>query len=397
MNASNSKAIVENGYTPELDAISRCVRQQLHLHPEPAKCEEWTTALIAAECKDMGLELLPLRFPTGALARLRGSGDSAVLLRADIDAVSLEHPLRQPFGRAAHRCGHDWHTAALLGAARLLSTLEKKPTSDVYFLFQPAEEGLAGAQLMLTSGLRTAIDKPLTAVFGMHNRPDIPAGDIVAEAGPRMAGKTCFRVTVFGKTGHGGEPHRCIDPIVAACQVVTAAQTIVSRGIDPLKACVFSFCSIMGGSETNLAPESVTMTGSVRAFDDGIRDFAFARLTAIAEGVCTALGCSVRVQRTLDNPTVDNCVSLLPVAKAAAQAVGTRVLTGVTPAMGSEDFSLYGELAPYFYYWVGSGKPNGEANAPWHDPAFEADEGFLPAAIKLFANAALLADGGINP
>ncbi len=377
----------------DIENSIRRIRKELYGHPEPALEERWTTDFILAECRRIGLEILPLKSKTGVLARLRSGGNRAVMLRADIDAVALEHPLRQPFGKAAHRCGHDMHTAALLGAAETLAACRLK--YDVYFLFQPAEEGLKGASHLLCRGLRTAADKPLVAVFGIHNRPDIASGDIVAQIGPRMAGKTCFRMTVQGRTGHGGEPHKCRDPIVCAAQIVTAAQTIVSRGIAPLDACVFSFCSINGGSETNLAPESVNMTGSIRAFDDGLRGFALRRLTELSEGIAAAMGCTVRVQRTLDNPSVLNPDCLQgcahAAALAAAEAYGRRVLDGVAPALGSEDFSLYGELAPVYYYWVGSGRPDGAPNPPWHDPKFCADEGFMSVAAALYAEAALAA------
>ena len=380
----------------KLSARAYCIYQSLHDHPEPSGEEVWTTDMLKSELTLIGLEILPLRIQTGVAARLRGCGNCAVALRADIDAVTLEFPLRRPFGKASHTCGHDCHTAALLTAAELLASLpvEQRP-NDVYFLFQPAEETVQGAAAMLNGGLRTIIDKPLTAVYGIHNRPEADAGMIVAEAGPRMAAKLDFELTVLGTGGHGGEPQLCRDPIVAAAQIVNAAQTIVSRSTAPQEACVVSFCSVQGGSTLNFAPTSVTMTGSIRSLDDGMQKKAFDRLKEIAESVAALNGCTARIQRTADIPVTMCSDSLLDSARAAAGRVIDSIGGGfisLAPAMGADDFALYAELAPTFYFWVGSGKVGCE-NAPWHDRAFEADKGFLPAATLLYAECAL---GGLG-
>jgi len=369
-----------------------CLYEALHDHPEPSGEEVWTTEMIAAECKLLGLELLPVRTQTGLVARLRGSGKHAVALRADIDAVTLEFPLRRPFGKAAHTCGHDCHTAALLCAAELLAGLPiEQRRNDVYFIFQPAEETLKGAAQLLNGGLRTAFDKPLTAVYGLHNRPETDARNIVAEVGARMASKLDFEITVLGTGGHGGEPQLCRDPIVASAQIVNAAQTIVSRSTAPQDACVLSFCCVNGGSPLNFAPTSVTLTGSIRALDREVQQAAYDKLVETAEGVAALNGCTARIQRTAEVP-VTYCDGklhdkALRAARKTIEALGGS-LVSLPPAMGADDFALYSELAPTYYFWVGSGKADG-SSLPWHDRMFEADPAFLPSAALLYAYSAL--------
>lgn len=371
---------------------AECIRERLHEHPEPSGEEVWATDLIKHECERLGLELLPVNTPTGCAARLRSNGGSAVALRADIDAVTLEFPLRRPFGKASHTCGHDHHTAALLMAAELLAANRSRLNNDVYFIFQPAEETLQGAANMLNGGLRNAFDKPLTGVFGLHNRPELKAGDIVAAPGVRMAAKLDFELTILGVGGHGGEPQLCRDPIVAAAQLINAAQTIVSRSTAPQDACVVSFCSVNGGSQKNFAPTSVELTGSIRALSAQVQAEAYQRLTELAESIAAVNGCTARIQRAAQVPASGIDVRLAKKAMSAAQSViaelGRGGIVAAPPAMGADDFALYSELAPTCYYWVGSA-PEGEEARPWHDRQFKADPGFLPAAALLYAYSAL--------
>ncbi len=376
----------------EIRAKALCLYEALHEHPEPSGEEVWTTESIKAECNAIGLEILPMRLQTGLVARLRGCGDRAVALRADIDAVTLEYPLRRPFGKAAHYCGHDCHTAALLTAARMLSLLpQSERKNDIYFIFQPAEETMRGAELLLSCGLRTAFDKPLTAIYGIHNRPEVKAGDIAAESGPRMAAKCDFAISILGVGGHGGEPQLCRDPIVAAAELITSAQTIVSRSTAPQDACVLSFCSVNGGSAKNFAPTGVELTGSIRTLSDEVMQAAYARLSELTDGICALYGCTARIQRTAFSPVTYCSERLLHMARSAAQAALADTGCGFAspaPAMGADDFAHFAELAPTFYYWVGSGKADG-SSVPWHDRAFEADEGFFPSAVLLYAYSAL--------
>ena len=376
-----------------LTVRAECIRQRLNEHPEPSGEEVWATELIRHECERLGLELLPVKIETGCVARLRGSGNYAVALRADIDAVTLEFPLRRPFGKASHTCGHDHHTAALLMAAELLCANRNMLINDVYFIFQPAEETLKGAAAMLNGGLRRVFDKPLAAVYGLHNRPELPAGAIVAQQGVRMAAKMDFELTVLGAGGHGGEPQLCRDPIIASAQIIEAAQTIVSRSTAPQDACVVSVCSINGGSTQNFAPTAVTMTGSIRALKREVQTAAFERLTRLAESIAGINGCTARIQRTAEVPASEISPRLAVFAMASAQRVirelGTGGIVSAEPAMGADDFALYAELAPTCYYWVGSGTEGRDVH-PWHDREFAADPGFLPAAALLYAYSALM-------
>lgn len=248
---------------PEL----RSLKDDLHRHPELSFQETRTTALLKARLTGLGLELAELGMPTGAAALLRGGRPGpTVALRADIDAIAQQEAPREgarsEVPGVMHGCGHDFHTACLWGAARLLSQRREALAGNVVFLFQPAEEITQGARAMLEHGLLEKLPARPRCLFGLHNRPELPAGTIAVMEGPVMAGKSHFTITLHGKAGHGGSPHKCADVIVAASAVVSALQTVVSRSTDPLDSLVCSVLSIHAGTPENFVPDTLTMTAA---------------------------------------------------------------------------------------------------------------------------------------
>ncbi len=376
---------------PEL----RSLKDDLHRHPELSFQETRTTALLKARLTGLGLELAELGMPTGAAALLRGGRPGpTVALRADIHAIA-QHEAPREGARSEvpgvmHGCGHDFHTACLWGAARLLSQRREALAGNVVFLFQPAEEITQGARAMLEHGLLEKLPARPRCLFGLHNRPELPAGTIAVMEGPVMAGKSHFTITLHGKAGHGGSPHKCADVIVAASAVVSALQTVVSRSTDPLDSLVCSVLSIHAGTPENFVPDTLTMTGSIRAHDGAVHARAEQRLQMLAEGVSAAYGCTAQVTFQPGVPATVNSPALTALARRAAEALaGKANVLCPPPDMGSEDFAVLAREMPAFFYWLGSGFP-GRANACWHSERFCTDDSALPLGAALLAQSALL-------
>ena len=252
-------------------------------------------------------------------------------------------------------------------------------------------EGTAGAaRAMLEHGLLEKLPARPRCLFGLHNRPELPAGTIAVMEGPVMAGKSHFTITLHGKAGHGGSPHKCADVIVAASAVVSALQTVVSRSTDPLDSLVCSVLSIHAGTPENFVPDTLTMTGSIRAHDGAVHARAEQRLQMLAEGVSAAYGCTAQVTFQPGVPATVNSPALTALARRAAEALaGKANVLCPPPDMGSEDFAVLAREMPAFFYWLGSGFP-GRANACWHSERFCTDDSALPLGAALLAQSALL-------
>ena len=256
---------------PELKAM----KDDLHRHPELSFQEERTTAILKEKLTELGLELVDLGMKTGVVAVLRGGKPGrTVALRADIDAIEQQEPLDNGVVSenkgVMHACGHDFHTTSLYGAAKLLSEYRDDLAGNVVFLFQPAEEITQGAAAMTDHGLWEKLPVKPECIFGQHDRPEIPCGKIGVIPGAVMAGKSHFIVTLHGVTGHCGSPHKCVDVIVAGAAIVNGIQTIVSRNTDPLEPLVCAVFSINAGTPENFVPETLTMTGDIRAHSDEV-------------------------------------------------------------------------------------------------------------------------------
>ena len=373
----------------------KALKDELHRHPELSFQERRTTALLQEKLTQLGLELVDLGMETGVVALLRGGKPGGtVALRADIDAIAQQEAAHDGalscVDGVMHGCGHDFHTACLLGAARLLSEAQPSLRGNVVFLFQPAEEITQGAAAMVAHGLWEKLPVKPDFLFGQHTRPEIPCGKIGIVPGAIMAGKSHFEITLHGVAGHSGAPQQCVDVIVAAAAIISGIQTIVSRNTDPLDPLVCAVFSIHAGTPDNFVPDLLTMTGSIRYHQESAHQRARQRLEELTLGVAAAYGCTAEVAFHPGVPATVNGPELTLLArKAAVGLVGQDKVVSPRPDMGSEDFAVFGQQIPAFFYWLGSGVPGAE-NPCWHNEHFRTDDSALPLAAALLARSALL-------
>ena len=363
----------------------------LHTIPEMAFDEQKTTAYIKKVCAGYPVEVIDTGMETGLVCYLDAGAGSTVALRADIDAVPTEEG-------CAHFCGHDAHTASLLGAMHFLCGDISVLKNNVLFIFQPAEEGTRGARALFDHGLLDKVTQRPSAVFGIHNRPEERVGDIVVHKGPLMSEKSVFRIDLTGKPGHGSMPHKCIDPITASAAIIMGVRTIVSLNTDPFKPCICTVSSVHGGTTESSAPETARLTGYIRSFDKDTHARMEERLERITRSTAEAYecGCDIEIERIV--PAVDNSADMYGIALKAAEkalemserAFGKKGnIVDSDPCLASEDFAVYGMEIPSFLYWVGSGTP-GKENAMWHDPAFRVDPHYTETSVPLLAACALI-------
>ena len=381
-------------------------RRDIHQNPELSNREHRTAALVADHLKRLGLEVRTGIAHTGVVGILRGGLPGRRLaLRADMDALPVTEQVELPFASVVttefrgqttgvmHACGHDAHTAILMGVAEALSSHRETLAGEVMFIFQPAEEGPpdgeeGGAALMVKEGLFD--DFVPEAVFGLHVMASIPSDVIAVRAGAFLAAADSFRIVVKGRQTHGSRPWSGVDPIVAAADIVGTAQTLVSRRADLTRApVVVSFGAIHGGIRQNIIPDEVELIGTIRTFEPDMREAAFAGLRQIAEQVAAAHGASVEAeipwlqgyQITRNDP--DLTARMRP---SLERASGGKVIT-IPPITAGEDFSEYARYAPALFFFVGATPPgsNMSAAAINHSPLFFVDE----AALKLGTRAML--------
>ncbi|MBR0171299.1 MAG: amidohydrolase [Lachnospiraceae bacterium] len=386
----NAYRLTEEEYARILD-----MKRDLHMHPELSEQEVRTTACIGQFLSTIpAVEILPLNIKTGVVARIRGtSGGTEVMLRADIDALPqterYESPWKSVNEGVMHACGHDFHTAALLGAALLLARAKEagdlKGTADL--VFQPAEEGTSGAKMLIEAGLFEKIRPKMC--FGIHNWPSIPTGKVACREGVLMAAKRNFDIHVYGAGGHGSMPHLNTDPIVCAAAVVQSLQTIVSRNTSPLDSVVLSVNMIQGGSPVNLVVDHVLLKGTIRSLTEEALDRAIERVETIVSHTVKAYECTSDIDWLLRVPAVRNAKECMRVALEAVAQTGCEEFDA-PPSLASEDFALYRAYAPSFFYWVGSTAP-GDTVEELHRPCFHTDDNALRHAAELYAATAILA------
>ncbi len=374
------------------------VRRALHACPELSNREERTGRLIAERLRAQGLEV---RYPlakTGVVGILRGVQPGPVVaLRADIDALPIEEKTDLPFKSQVkgvmHACGHDAHTAILLGTVEVLASLRDRLPGTVVFLFQPAEEGPpageeGGAPLMVKEG---ALDDPkVDAVFGFHVGSWEPMGRAGWTDGPIFASSDTFTIEVAGKTAHGAQPHTGLDPIPIAAEMVEALQLIVSREIDGRQPRVLTIGRIQGGTRFNILADKVTMDGTMRTHDATVRAEMKARMARTVKGVAEAHGTTATLQ-FLDegNPPMVNDVALAhEVGVPALQRVFGPGAVRVEPQMVAEDFPAYGQKAPYFYFLLGTRNDAKGIASVNHTATFDVDEDALPLGVRAMATLA---------
>ncbi len=371
-------------YLPELQEI----RRDLHAHPELCYEEQRTADVVAAKLTEWGIPIVRGLGVTGVVGIVKnGTSNRAIGLRADMDALPMQeingfaHASRHP-GKM-HACGHDGHTAMLLGAAQHLAQ-HRNFDGTVYLIFQPAEEGGGGARRMMDEGLFEQF--PMDAVYGMHNWPGISEGHFGVVAGPMMASSNEFRVSVRGKGAHAAQPHRGIDPVMVAVQIAQAWQTIVSREKNPLESAVLSITQIHAGSATNVIPDEAELVGTVRTFSYEVLDLIQRRMEEIATGVAAAFNASVDFNFKRNYPPLINHPEQTAFAVEAMRAVvgADRVDTKVEPTMGAEDFAFMLQEKPGCYVFLGNGdgahRAGGHGLGPCqlHNTSYDFNDNLLP-------------------
>ncbi len=361
-------------------------RHDLHAHPELCYEEHRTADLVAAKLTSFGCDAVTRGVGrTGVVATIRaGTSPRAIGLRADMDALPLtelnEFTHRSCHPGKMHACGHDGHTAMLLGTARYLAET-RAFDGTAYLIFQPAEEGGAGAKAMIDDGLFERF--PVDAVYSLHNRSGLPVGRFLARSGPTMASVDTFDIVLTGKGAHSARPELGIDPIVAAAQTVMALQTIVARQVAALDSAVVSVTQIVGGEAYNIIPEQVTLRGTIRSYRPETRLRLKRRIREIAEATATACGATAQVVIGDGYPALVNHERETRVAAdAAAEIVGeANVDRTAEPTMASEDFSYMLEARPGAHLFVG----NGEGREHVHHPRYDFNDAVLPFGASYFA------------
>lgn len=357
-------------------------RRDIHANPELAFQEHRTAKKIAQALCDLGLEVHTGIGKTGIVASLKvGNSERSIGLRADMDALPINEETGLPYASCTpgvfHGCGHDGHTSMLLGAAQYLART-REFDGTVNFIFQPAEEGEAGARAMIEDGLFERF--PCDCVFALHNWPDLPAGTISTRAGPIMAAADKFEILVKGHGGHAAMPHQTPDAILAASDLVTQLNSLVSRRISPTSTAVISVTKIEGGSSHNVLPAEVRVIGTVRTFDTQVQDRIEESLRQVAEGVATASGTCMTVNYDRYYPaTINNAEAAEEALKAAAEVGNAEVAE--QPAFTSEDFGFMLQACKGAYIWLGQGR--GDDDVPLHHPHYDFNDDILATGIRL--------------
>jgi amidohydrolase len=364
------------------------IRRDIHAHPELSFEELRTADLVAQKLTEWGIPIIRGMGVTGVVGVIKnGDSERAIGLRADMDALPVQET--NTFAHASrhagkmHACGHDGHVAMLLGAAHYLSR-RRDFDGTVFLIFQPAEEGGGGARRMMEDGLFARC--PMDAVFGMHNWPGVAAGTFGVTAGPMMASSNEFELTIRGKGAHAAQPHKGIDPLMAAVQIAQSWQTIITRNKNPLDAAVLSITQIHAGSATNIIPDSATMIGTVRTFTTEVLDLIEQRMRTIAAHTAAAFEAEVDFVFDRNYPPLINHVQETAFAVDVLKTVvgDDKVNTAVEPTMGAEDFAFMLQEKPGCYVFIGNGEGNhrsaghGVGPCNLHNPSYDFNDALLP-------------------
>jgi hippurate hydrolase len=371
-------------------------RRHLHAHPELLYDVHETAAFVADKLRTFGCdEVVEGIGRTGVVGVLRGKNGGqgkVILLRADMDGLPITEAGTAPYKSRnpglMHACGHDGHTAMLLGAARQLAD-SRNFAGTVVVAFQPAEEGGAGGKAMVDDGLmeRVAVEE----VYGMHNMPGMPVGSFALRPGPLMASADRWEIDIEGRGGHAAAPHLTVDPVLAGSHVVTALHSIVSRNVDPLKAAVVSVTVFQAGTTDNVIPQTAHLAGTARSLDPAVRDLLQERITSVAETVAAGFGAKATVRYKRDYPVTVNdpaCAALA--TRIATEVAGEGAVNPATPpVMGAEDFSFMLEARPGAFIFVGNGDSPG-----LHHPAYDFADAAIPYGASYWVRLAETALAG---
>ncbi|MCF8200056.1 MAG: amidohydrolase [Sulfuritalea sp.] len=366
------------------------LRRDIHAHPELAFDENRTSAKVADYLDGLGLEVHRGIARTGVVAKLSlGSSKRAVGLRADMDALPLAElntfAHHSTLEGKMHACGHDGHTAMLLGAAEVLSQM-RNFDGTVYFIFQPAEEHEGGGRVMVEEGLFDRF--PMDMVFGLHNWPGMRAGSFGVTEGPVMAGTDRFEIEITGRGGHAAMPHQAVDVVLAGSALVQAVQSLVSRNTDPLDAAVVSVTRFHAGHADNVLPETAVLGGTVRTLNGNLQDALEEGLRRICGGIEATYQVSIDLSYQRGYPPTVNAAKPTAIAcEVARHVVGdAQVMTQLPPSMGAEDFAYMALVVPACYVWLGNGP--GEGGCMLHSPHYDFNDEIIATGIRYWAELA---------
>lgn len=371
-----------------LNADLAAWRQYLHAHPELSLQERGTAKFICERLREIGVPFTAGVGGTGVVATLtRGASNRSVGLRADMDALPITETTGLPYASRTpgvmHACGHDGHTASLLGAAALLARAEDW-SGSVQFVFQPAEEGLGGAKAMLADGLFERF--PMERIFGYHNWPGVEAGTVVVHDGAVMAAGARVVITLHGHAGHAAMPHLTRDPVLAAAHLLVMLQTIVARNVDPLDTAVLSICVIDGGVAVNQIPSTAEMRGTFRTHRETVTELVEAGIRRIVAGAALTFDMKIEVEIVRGVPVTVNTAAEATLAGAAAREAGLPTRADMAPSMAGEDFGWYLREKPGAFVWIGNGPAT--PGTELHNPGYDFNDAILPAAATWLATVA---------
>ncbi len=361
------------------------LRRDFHRHPELGFEEVRTSAKVAEFLRGCGLDPCVGIAKTGITALVEGDREGpTLLLRADMDALPIEEESGLEFASQVpgkmHACGHDLHTAILMGTARLLTGMKSRLRGRVKLVFQPAEEGPGGAWPMIQEGILK--NPQVDYALGLHLWSDLPCGHVAIQSGPVMAAADTFKVTIHGRGGHAAYPHESSDPIVAAAALIGAMQTVVSRRVNPFDTAVISVTQIRGGSADNIIPERVEFSGTIRSFQQPVRDFLVAQLHEMVPHFCKAYGVEGEFHFQQGYPPLVNHPVPTGWVERATQGLGLPSAAQAT--MGGEDMAYYLQEVPGAFFFLGAAPDQSDLVFPHHHPKFQLDERAVPLAMELF-------------
>jgi amidohydrolase len=368
---------------------TRDLRRDFHRHPELGYQEVRTAGIVARELQSLGLEVSTGIAETGVVALLEGARPGpVVLLRFDMDALPIVEETGAVYASenpgVMHACGHDGHTSIGLTVARLLHAHSQELAGTVKFVFQPAEEGLRGAELMVEQGV---LQNPRPDIsLAMHLWNDKPMGWLGIADGAVMAAAEMFKIRITGKGGHGAAPHLAIDPVLAAAHIITALQSIPARNVAPLQAAVISVTTLRAGEAFNIIPQYAELTGTIRTFEPEVRQLVLERFHQVIKGVAEALGCKADIECEGITPAVINREPIARRVRAVAEhLLPDSPVTSHFATMGSEDMAFMMQDIPGCFIFVGSANSDKGLDAPHHHPRFDIDEEALPMGAALMA------------
>lgn len=366
-------------------------RRDFHAHPELGFQEHRSAGHIASVLGDLGFSVQTGVATTGVVGLLRGATPGpVVMLRFDMDALPIQERTDADYASqhagVMHACGHDAHMTIGLGVATLAARHRDEIAGTLKIVFQPGEEGMNGAEVMVAAGV---LKDPRPDVFiSAHVWNDRPAGTIDVSAGPVMAAADKWTCTIRGRGGHGAMPHQTVDPIVATAQVVSSLQSIVSRNVGPMQTAVVTVGTMRGGDAFNIVPAQVELSGTIRTFDSRVRDVVWSRMREVCEGVAQAYGATAEVLLDSLTPAVVNDPDVAEVVRQAAEAVlGPQNVLSGEKTTGSEDASFFMQDIPGCYFFLGSADASRKLNPPHHNPAFDIDETVLTVGVSVLAQA----------